>query len=588
MKTRQEIDEQYKWDLSCFVKDEDELKQNLKYLKDNAPKFREFYGKLGDVAEYKKYHNLALEYNDVLGKTAMYLYRTLDTDTSSTKFLNYNQQFDYIMKDYSEATAYINPQMLDLPEEYYYQILQEPEFKDYKRGFECLIKNKPHKISEHDSELFSKMSLFLGGTDEAYSTLTNGEIQFKNAVDSNGKELEVIEAEYIKLLTNKDRKVRETAFKSLMQGYGDKIKTLACMYTKHVQEESFYAKHAKFNSVFESCMFYEEVEHEVYNTLIKNINSRLNVLHKILEIKGKYLGIQDLAYYDIMLDVGQSDEKYSVEQAVELVKNCTKILGEEYQDILDEKFKQKVIDYLPNKDKQSGAYSSGIYNCPSVVLMNFVDNYESVSTLAHEIGHAMHTELSNRNQPLPLADYVIFVAEVASTVNEILLNLLVRKNASESDKVSLIFRLLNDVRSTIYRQTMFSEFEQFSHSVLENGQPLTYEDLNNKYYELSRRYFGDKLILPDELKYEWSRIPHFYNDFYVYKYATGYISALCIVQKLLDDKNYYKQYINFLKGGCTKSPVELLKDIGVDLSTDEPYEKAFEFINSQINQLCKK
>lgn len=585
MKTRQEIDEKYKWDLSCFVKDEEELKDNLKYLKDNALKFKDFYGKLGDIDEYKKLHKLSLEYDKILSKTAMYLYRSIDTDTSSTKFLSYNQQFDYIMKDYGEATSYIKPQMLDLPDEYYYKLMKEPEFKDYKRSFESLMKDKPHKVSEHDSELFSKMSLFLGGTDEAFSTLTNGEIQFKNAVDSNGKELEVSEAEYIKLLTDKDRKVRETGFKSLMQGYGDKIKTLACMYTKHIQEESFYAKHSKFNSVFDSCMFYEEVEHKVYEILIKNINSRLSVLQKILQIKGKYLGIQDLAYYDIMLDVGQSEEKYTVEQAIELVKECTKILGEEYQQILNEKFNQKVIDYLPNKDKQSGAYSSGIYNCPSVVLMNFVDNYESVSTLAHEIGHAMHTELSNRNQPLPLADYVIFVAEVASTVNEILLNLLVRKNANEQEKIALIFRLLNDVRSTVYRQTMFSEFEQFSHSVLESGEPLTYEDLNNKYYELSRRYFGDKLILPDELKYEWSRIPHFYNDFYVYKYATGYISALCIVQKLLEDKNYYKQYINFLKSGCTKSPVELLKDIGVDLTTDEPYEKAFEFINSQINEL---
>ena len=253
--------------------------------------------------------------------------------------------------------------------------------------------------------------------------------------------------------------------------------------------------------------------------------------------------------------------------------------------MLNEKFNQKVIDYLPNKDKQSGAYSSGIYNCPSVVLMNFVDNYESVSTLAHEIGHAMHTELSNRTQPIELADYVIFVAEVGSTVNEILLNLLVRKTANKEERIALIFRLLNDVRTTIYRQTMFSEFEQFSHSTLEKGQPLTYEDFNNKYYELNKKYFGDTLILPDELKYEWARIPHFYNDFYVYEYSTGYISALCIVQKLLEDENYYKQYINFLKGGCTKSPVELLKDVGVDLTTNQPYEKAFEFINSQIKEL---
>ena len=217
--------------------------------------------------------------------------------------------------------------------------------------------------------------------------------------------------------------------------------------------------------------------------------------------------------------------------------------------------------------------------------MNFVDDYNSVSTLAHEIGHAMHTELSDRNQPFELSDYVIFVAEVASTVNEILLNLHVSKTASKEQKQALIFEMLDSLRATVYRQTLFSEFEDFAHSKLESGEPLTYEDYNNKYYELNKKYYGDSIMLPDELKFEWARIPHFYNAFYVYKYATGFVSALCIVQNLLEDDEYYKKYINFLKSGCTKPPVELLQDIGVDLTTDEPYNKAFKFIDNLINEI---
>ena len=584
MIARNEIDEKYKWDLSAYVKGESELEDNLKYLKENAHKYRSFYGKFNDKQALKEYLKFDEEYSLIFERTGAYIGHTLNTDTSNTKYINYTQQLEYIGKDCNEAGSYISSQLSDLPDDYLQELINDVELTVYQRFFNRILKNKPHKVDERDSELLSKMSLCIGNDSEVFDTLTNGEIQFDRIQGSDGEEYEVDEANYSKLLNNKDRVVRERAFKSIMNGYAGKIRTLACLYTNDIQYDIFDNHLTNFDSVRQKAMFYEEVEDKVYDTLIRNINDRINILQNILNLKAKHLNLDDMAYYDMMLTIGEK-QHYSIEQAVELVKDCTKLLGEEYQSILAEKFNQKVVDYLPNKNKATGAYSSGVYGCPSIVLMNFVGDYNSVSTLAHEMGHAMHTELSDRNQPMQLSNYVIFVAEVASTVNEILLNLHVSKTVGEAQRKSLIFDLLDSLRSTVYRQTLFSEFEDFSHSNLEKGEPLTYEDYNNEYYRLNKKYYGESVDLPEELKYEWSRIPHFYRPFYVYKYATGFISALCIVQNLLSDNEYYKRYVKFLKSGCTKSPVDLLKDIGVDLTTDEPYIKAFEFINTLIGQL---
>ena len=584
MKKRNEIEEKYKWDLSSYVKDEETLKQNLQYLKENAGKYKDFYGKFCDKNIVKEYLKFDEEYTIKFYRTSAYVGHTLNTDMSSTKYINYSQQLELIGKLCGEAGSYIMPQLNDLSDEYLNQLIDDIDLADYKLFFKGILKNKPHKVSEQDSKLLSKMSLCLGNDSEVFDTLTSGEIKFDSIQDSKGKMHEVYEADYSKLLDNKDRLIRERAFKSIMNGYGGKVRTIASLYTNDIQYDIFDNQLTHFNSTRGKAMFYEEVDEKVYDTLIKNINNRIDILQHILIAKSKHLNINNMAYYDMMLTIGDKAH-YTIEQAIDLVKDCTKPLGEEYQNILTEKFEQKVIDYLPNENKQTGAYSSGCYGCPSVVLMNFVEDYNSVSTLAHEIGHAMHTELSDRTQPKQLSEYVIFVAEVASTVNEILLNIHVGKTASKKQKIALAFELLDSVRSTIFRQTLFSEFEDFSHSKLESGEPLTYEDYNNKYYELNKKYYGDSVILPDELKYEWARIPHFYRAFYVYKYATGFVSALCIVQNILEDGEYYKKYINFLKGGCTKSPVELLQDIDVDLTTDKPYQKAFEFINNLLKSV---
>lgn len=586
MKERKEIDDKYKWDLSCYVKDENELINNLQNLKKNIPDFTKFYGKFNDKKTLLEYLKLEEDYDLLLSRTASYIYNTLEVDNSNTKFISYSQKLEYIYKEYSETTAYVYPQMLNLDDEYLNSLINDKTLYKYSRFFQEIKRDKAHKISEYDSQFLSKMSLFLNNEKRIFEDLINSEITFDKITDEKGNEYEVNEPVYSKFSTGADRELRKNVFLSLMKGYGGKIKTLSNLYTNSIQQDIFFAKLANFNSVKQQCMYNEEVDEIVYDILIKNINQRLDVFRKINKLKAKYLGIKDFAFYDKLAVKGMK-KQYSIEEAIQLTKECTKPLGEEYQKLLNEKFNQKVIDYLPNKNKRSLCYSTSEFGCPSIVLINFEEDYNSVSALVHEIGHAIHDEFSNKYQPVQLANYVIFVAEVASTVNEILLNLYLLKKSSKEEKVELLFELLTQFSSAVYTQCLFSEFEDYAHSTLENGESLAYEDYNNKYYELNKKYYGEDMILPEELKFGWSKINHFYTPFYVYKYATGFISAVCIVQNILNDKEYYNKYIQFLKSGRTKSPIELLKDVDVDLTTNEPYIKAFKFIENTINSLTE-
>ncbi len=584
MQKRSEIEEKYKWDLSRFVKDDKDIEDIMKYIKDRIPSVKQYYGKLGDKSMLLKMLQEGEDDDKYVGRLGFFLYNMLQVDDSNTKYLKYSQMCDVLSQESAEAGAFVYPQLLELSDEYLDELINDKELWKHKRYFMNIKRDKAHKLSEYDSQFLSKMSLCLGNDSEVYETLTTSEIQFDDALDSEGNKHIVNHAEMSKLIDSPDRVLRKNAFKSMRKGYADKNKTISQLYINDMRLCDFNRKLRKFNSYKEWCLYGEEVPENVYNKLIEQINLRASTLQYMVDLRKKYLGYEDVAYWDIIASVG-NDKVYTVEQAIEWVKECTGILGEEYRDLVAEKFNQRAIDYLPNKNKQNGGYSWSIYGYPSVICMNFVEDFDSVSTLAHEMGHAIHSEFSNRNQPIQLVNYDIFVAEVASTVNQILLNLHVRKTATKEENIALIFEFLDNVSGTIFKQTLFSEFEDFAHSQVEQNIPLTYEDLNNKYYELNQKYYGKSIELPEELKYDWSRIPHFYTPFYVYKYATGFVSALCIVQNLLEDGEYYKKYINFLKSGCSKSSVELLQDIGVDLTTDEPYNKAFKFVDNILKEL---
>jgi len=585
MKNREEIEQKYKWDLSSYIKDEKMLNEEFDYLEKNYNKFKNYNGELSNKEMLLELFKFSDEFDQRLDRLACYIFHSLDQDKSNTYYLNLSKKLEFLSTEINQVTAFISPQMLKLKTSYLKEVAEDKRFKVYKRDIEKTIRDKRHRISEHDSILFSKMSMFLSSASDCYDNLTTGEIEF-DSIEVDGKKYDVNEANYSKLMCNKSRLVREKALKSIMSGYGKVNRTLTSTYTNDILKDIFFAQMSKFKSVKEEALFYEEVDKKVYDRLINQINKNLFVLHDILEEKRKTMGLEKFAYYDIMMPISEQ-KKYSIEEAIETIKTATKPLGEEYNKIMAKKFSSNCIDYLPNKNKETGAYSSGCFGCPSVILMNYVDDLKSVYTLAHEMGHTMHSELSNSNQPYATSQYKIFVAEVASTVNEMLLYQSLIKDADEKTKLCLAFDLFDEFRATVYRQTMFSEFESWIHDELENKRPKTYEDLNKYYYDLNKKYYGENIELPEELKYEWSRIPHFYRPFYVYKYATGFISALCIVEKLLTEKDYYKKYINFLKSGSSKGVIDLLKDIDVDLTTDKPYLYAFEFLNKQL-ELVKK
>ena len=329
-------------------------------------------------------------------------------------------------------------------------------------------------------------------------------------------------------------------------------------------------------------MLSEEFQQIVFDNNIKNVNKFIPLLQEYVSLQKKISKDENFAYYDLLEDTKNS-QKISLEQAHELVLNANKQIGEEYVNLVKKKLTDNSIDYMPNKNKNSGAYCSNCYDAKTLILMNYNHDFNSVSTLIHEMGHCINAEYFNSSQQREKAEISIFAAEIASTTNEILLNLEMQKNASKEDKAYYIRTLLDDIRSTIFRQTLFCEFELFAHLAIDNETPLTYADLNKKYFELNEKYYGTSCELPKELQYEWARIPHFYNAYYVYSYSTGMITAITIAYKLLHEKEFYKDYIKFLKNGTNKPAVEILKEIGIDLTTDVPFETAFKFMREQLD-----
>lgn len=580
---------EYKWDLGTYIKDEKMLEAEFEYLQKNYGKFADFYGKFGDEDNLKKYLDFSEKFNMRAERLAMYIYHNLNTDISDRHFLVLKQKFEFLSSKIDQTTAFISPQLHELDDEYLNLLLKDKKFVTYKREIEKIIKNKPHKLDERDAKLLSKMSLFTNASEELRDTLCDSEISFSPAADSKGKKHEVTLSNFILYLSSNDRELRKNAFFSLFNGFKNFNKTLSIAMNKNVMQDVFSARLTNFDNCLQQALFYEEVPEIVYDNLIKNVNKNVNLLHKLVAIRKKLLNLNKIAYYDLFVPINKSSKKYSIETAKEMVMQAVSPLGEEYKKLLEDKYLQKSIDFLPKKNKVSGAYSSGSYGCPSIVLMNFENNIESVFTLAHELGHCLHSELSNANQPYHLADYTIFSAEVASITNEILMyEYLVQATKSKKEITDLTLDLLDKFRSTIFRQTMFAEFEQFTHETIEKEEPLTYVQLNEKFYELNKKYYGSKIELPQIMETEWSRIPHFYSSYYVYKYATGFITALAIVKKIKSDEKFYNKYLQFLKSGKTKPSVELLQDIGVDLTTDQPFDLAFKYMADKISLLENK
>ena len=524
----------------------------------------------------------------IIGKMANYAYRKYDEDLSNVDSQKLVGNFDKLYTEYSQNGSFIVPEILkgdySLIEKY---IKEEEGLKEYELLLKRIFRNKPHVLSEKEENILSSMQLIAGEPEKIAGIIRNSELQFQTIKDENGNEVKLTNENFMIYLKSRDRRVRKDAFEALYSSYNKYKETLAETLQGHVMVLSNSSKLRGFSSSKEASLFSNRVNTKVYDNLIKVVHDRMNVVYDYFKLKKEALKLDDFCLYDTYVNLEEGiDKKYTYEEAKKIVLDVVKVFGEHYQKTVQSAFDNRWIDIYPNKAKRGGAYSSGSYDTLPYILLNFQGEYNDVSTLIHEMGHSMHSYYSNQNNPYLYSGYKIFVAEFASTVNEMLLNYYMLEHASDNkEKRAILSDMMDLFKSTIYRQTMFSEFEDFIFNEFENGNVLTNELLSSKYYELNKLYFGDDVIINDDIKYEWERIPHLYYDFYVYQYATGLSAACYIVKRILNhEENAVSDYLKFLSTGDSMDPIEELKVAGVDMEDEKVINGAIDMFQEIINE----
>lgn len=489
---------------------------------------------------------------------------------------------------YSEKTSFINSEMYNTPYSKVLEYIEENKrLEQYKFNLEDFYRYEKHKLSEEQDKTLSILSNSLNVSGEIFEALTDSDIKFGNIVDEDGNEVELTESNYAIYLRSNNREVRKNAWERLHTKYGEYKNTLASTFKSNVDYLTSMAKLKRFNSSLEASLYDDNVTPEIYNNLINVINDNMNVIYKYFSLKKEILNLDELHLYDNYAQlIKDLDKKYSFSEAKEIVINALSVLGEDYITNLNKAFDEKWIDVYNNEGKRGGAYSSGFYDINPFVLLNYEGELNDVSTLAHELGHSMHTYYSCHNNEYNNSSYQIFVAEVASTVNELLLNkYLIKNSKDDKEKLYILNNMMELFKATIYRQVMFAEFERDMHEIKEKGEVLTSELLSNKYYELNLKYFGNGVVVDDLIKYEWMRIPHFYYNFYVYKYAIGLSSACHIVEDILSGKeDAVDSYLKFLKSGGSDYPVNELKIANVDITNSEVITSAIKMFDETIDE----
>lgn len=582
MKKRSEIDEKYKWDIGCF-KTQKEIDEAFAIFEKLIDESKQYYGKLGEKETFFKYLLSNKKETMLLNKFSHFLGNTYNTDSSNVEIIKLMQKFEILAQKHTQASSYIAPQLARLSDKYLKELLADKRIKGYENSIKEIIRNKPHTLDEKSCALLAKICNSFNNSSPVFDIITDSEMTFKDALDSKNKPHKLDQASYSVMLSGKDRVLRKNAFKNFLGGYGQFNKTFAELFVSNLKADNDNMKLHNFDNLLQQQLFDEQVPEIVFKNNITAVNKHLNLNQKYVRELGKNLGLKDIAYYDLFLDE-KINGKVTIEKAHEIIKQALKPLGEDYLKRVEHKLNDKSIDYLPNQNKTTGGYCSNCYGAKTLILMNWHDDFNSLDTLIHEMGHCINAEYFNERQSIDDAEISIFAAEIASTVNEILLNQYMQSISNKKQKKYYLNQFLSSVRSTIFRQTLFSEFELFAHTTIENEQPLTYKELNEKYFELNKKYYGSACKLPEELKYEWSRIPHFYRPYYVYSYSTGMLTGITIASRLLKESDFAKKYIEFLSNGTHRPAVEVLKEIGIDLTTTEPFEQAFEFIKSQLDE----
>ena len=572
-KLRCEIEDKYKWDLTKIYKDEKEWQKDFDDVKEKILKVLEykdsFLSNGKKLYEYLKYDE---EVSRKLEKIYYYAHLNYDADTLDEKYKVMTNKVSDLFTKYNELSSFVVPEILKLDEEKLNTFYKEEEkLEDYRFSIENIYRFKNHTLDEEKEKMLSNLSKCLSNPEETYEALTDSDFEYDYITDEKGNKVKFNESNYSLLIKSKDRSVRKRAFEMLHNKYKKYIRTITSTYKGEVETNVVLAKIRNYDSAISASLYSDNVPVDIYNNLIKVVNDNMDVLYDYYDLKREILSLDRLHMYDTYVEIiNKIDKKYSFDEAKEIVMEALSILGDKYIKNLKKAFDEKWIDIYHSKGKRSGAYSSGNFDVNPYVLLNFEGTLNDVSTLAHELGHSMHTYLSCKNNPYQYSSYEIFVAEVASTVNELLLaNYMLKNSKNKEEKLAVINHILDLYKATLYRQTMFAEFEKETHKLREKGEVLTSDLLSNTYYNLVKKYFGPNVLCDDLIKYEWARIPHFYYNFYVYKYATGISAASYIVDGILNNKEgALENYIKFLKSGGSMYPLDELKIAGVNLNSE--------------------
>lgn len=587
-KTRDEIETKYTWDLTLIYKTDEYFEKDYEKVSKEINDITRYQGILvKSASNLLGYLKLSNELERKLYKLYYYANLKNDQDTTNTKYQAMLGKVKNLLTKFEELDAYAQPELMSIDYsiiEKYYE--EEKELKEYEFVLSNLFRFKKHILSKEVEEVLSSLSNSLNNSSETYELLTDSDMKFGKILDENNEEVELTESNYSVFLHSKDRRVRKEAFNKILTTYGEYKNTISSTFAGNVDTLTTLAKLKKYDSSLEAALFSDNVDKEVYNNLIKTVKDNLDVLYKYFKLKKDFLKLDEFHLYDQYVDlVEENTKKYTFLEAKDLVIEALSVLGEDYIKNLNKAFDERWIDVYNNKGKRGGAYSSGFYDTKPYVLLNYEGTINDVSTLAHELGHSMHTYYSCLNNPYQYSSYKIFVAEVASTVNELLLNFHLLNKGSKEDKKYILSNLMNLFKATIYRQTMFAEFERDMHNLKEQGGVLTNEVLCDNYYKLNLDYFGPDVVVDDEIKYEWERIPHFYYNFYVYKYAIGLSCACYIVDNILNKKEYaLENYLKFLSSGGSDYPINELKIAGIDVTKKDVIESAIKMFDNFIEQ----
>lgn len=589
---RNTIENKFKWTIDEMYPNEEAMDKDIQKLKDLIEESKKYKGTLADSEENLfQALNISEQASRLLQNLYVYTHMKSHEDTRINKNQANATKTDMLSTELSMAISYMVPEIIAMDSEKLENYLKTEKLSHYKKYVDDILRLKPHTLNEREEELLAAVSDLSGVPENIYDMLSFADLQFPEIEDEKGEKIRVTHANFSLFLKSKDARVRKDAFEAMYSVYNQYKNTFASTLYGGIKSEIFYAKTRKYESALQGSLFQDNVSVDVYNNLIDAVHENLDTLNDYIDLKKKFLGLDKINMYDLYVPLTENfDMEIPYEKAQEIILEALKPLGEEYLENVKKAFSEGWIDVYGNEGKQGGAYSWGSYDSKSYILMSYKDDLNSLFTLIHEMGHSMHSYYSKNNQPYLYSGYKIFVAEVASTLNELLLiNYLLKNASSKEEKIYLLNYYLEQFRTTVYRQTMFAEFEKICHGKVENGEPLTAEDFNNIYYDLNKKYYGESSEVNEDIALEWARIPHFYSNFYVYKYATGFSAASALSKQILEEgDSAVDRYKEFLKSGGSEFPLDQLRKAGVDMEKKEAVDEALHVFKDLVKQLEKE